>query len=354
MVGRSVRIAEVAATAGVGVGTVSRVLNNSAHVREDTRRRVLAVIDQLGYRRSRLGFGLSMGQTGSVAVLVPFMTRPSVVERLAGALAVLDGEGYDTIVCNIESADQRDRHLTAFAERHRADGLVVISLPLPRSRIEGMREAGIPLVLVDTESSGAPRVTIDNVAGGRLAGEHLLALGHTRIGFIGDATSRSWGFFSTARRLAGFREALRRHGVSADPDLVRLGAHGTAEAAEMAIDLLGGRDPPTAIFAASDTQGIGVLQAAQRLRRQVPGDVSVVGFDDIEAAGMLQLTTVRQPLRASGELGAMRVCALMRGEPDVPLRTLLPLELVQRASTGPGPDVLQLQPMISLTEPSRR
>lgn len=338
MGGRAVKIAEVAAAAGVGVGTVSRVLNCSPQVRDETRERVLEVIERLGYRPSRLASGLALGSTRSVAVLVAFMTIPSVVARLAGILAVLDEEGFDCVVCNIETPEQRDRHLRALADLHRVDGMLVVSIPLVREQLQAISASRMPLVLIDAAAPGTPCVVVDDRAGGELATGHLLGLGHRRIGFIGDTTNRSMGFLSTTRRLDGYRRAHRAAGSEPDPGLVRRHAQAGATAGEIALDLLEMPDPPTAIFAASDTQAAGVLQAADKLGRRVPADLSVVGFDDVETAGLLGLTTVRQPLARSGELGARALCSLIRGEAVSPRRSVLPLELVQRTSTGSPPE----------------
>ncbi len=332
--GRGVSIAEVAARAGVGVGTVSRVLNGHARVSDATRERVLEVIERLDYRPSRLAAGLSRGRTGSVAVLVPFVTRPSVVARLAGVLAVLTAEGIDSVVCDIETADQRDRRLEALTQRHSVDGIVSVSLPLPRRYVMRLQDRHIPLAAVDADIAHVPRVLVDDVAGGRMATEHLLGLGHSRIGFIGDERDRGLGFTSTARRLSGYRRALRAAGVEPDPRLVRSGPHGAEPAAAMAMEMLRSAEPPTAVFTASDTQAMGVLRAAEQMGLSVPGDLSVIGFDDIEAAGMLRLSTVRQPLRESGVIGARMVCALIGRGGRPAAREMLPLEVVVRASTA--------------------
>lgn len=332
--GRGVSIAQVAARAGVGVGTVSRVLNGNTRVSDATRQRVLQVMEMLDYRPSRLASGLSRGRTGSVAVLVPFVTRPSVVTRLAGVLAVLTSEGIDSVVCDIETADQRDRRLEALTQRHSADGVVIVSLPIPRESVQRLRQMHIPVVAVDADIPGVPRVLIDDLAGGRMATEHLLGLGHTRIGFIGDEREGRLGFVSTARRLAGYRQALLAAGVACDPGLIRRGPHGAEPAAAMAGELIASPWPPTAIFAASDTQAMGVLRAADQAGLSVPHDLSVIGFDDIEAAEMLRLTTVRQPLRTSGVKGAEMICAVLAGHPRPAVRELLPLEVVPRASTA--------------------
>lgn len=338
MATKRVRIADVAARAGVGVGTVSRVLNGSPHVRERTRARVLEAISQTRYRPSRLAAGLSRGTPGSVAIIVPFLTRPSVVARLAGVIEVLDAEGYDTIVCNVETSDQRDRQVRMFSDGHRAAGAVVISLRLSAAQLADLAVTGMPVVAVDASIRGVPGIVVDDVRGGMLATAHLLGLGHRRIGFIGDI-GRVGGlaFTSTADRLRGYRQALSQAGIPADRELIRRGQPGSTAAEQLTLSLLRMPDPPTAIFAASDTQAAGVLSAAETAGVPVPHRLSVIGFDDIDIAAPLGLSTVRQPLRESGARGAARLCALLRGAPVRPLREELPLEVVARRSTATPP-----------------
>jgi DNA-binding LacI/PurR family transcriptional regulator len=340
-----VTISDVAAASGVGVGTVSRVINGGANVRESTRRSVLTVIKQLGYRPSYLAASLSRGTPRTIAIVVPHLTTPSAVMRLAGALAVLDGQGYDTVVCNVDTPGQRTHHLTALTSRYRVDGVIVVSLRLSRQWLASFRRAGVPLVAVDAVLTGVPHTVTDDVAGGRMATEHLLSLGHRRIGFVGDVrhpTARTdLGFTASQQRLCGYQVALQNVGIGYDTGLVRRGPHGAANAEALATELLALTDPPSAIFAASDTQAMGVLAAADRAGRRVPGELSVIGFDDVESAMLLGLSTVRQPLEDSGAEAARRLCGLLRGEPTGPLRQQLPLEVVHRSSTarlrGAGP-----------------
>jgi DNA-binding LacI/PurR family transcriptional regulator len=335
---RRITIADVAADAGVGVGTVSRVLNRSDQVRESTMRTVLDSIERLGYRPSHAAAALVRGTPRTVALIVAHMTRPSAVVRVASALAVLEEQGYDTIVCNVDSATERDRHLEALLPTHRADGVLAVCLPLSRGQLGQFARAGIALVSVDAANPGVPQTVVDDVAGGRLAAGHLIGLGHRRIGFVGDMASgrppAGLGFTSSADRLRGYKQALAAAGIDVEPGLIRLGPHDAAAAAEHAAQLLKSPDPPSAIFAASDTQAIGVLAAADRLGVAVPGQLSVVGFDDIDSAAFLGLSTVRQPLARSGTEGAERLCALLRGERVRPLRQELPLELMARTSSA--------------------
>ena len=301
-------------------------------------RAVLDSIDRLGYRPSHAAAALVRGSPRTVALIVAHLTRPSAVVRVASALAVLEEQGYDAIVYNVDSPAERDRHLEALLPTHRADGVLAICLPLSRGQLGLFARAGVAVVSVDAANPGVPQTIVDDVAGGRLATGHLIALGHRRIGFVGDVPHRKppagLGFTSSADRQRGYREALATAGIDAEDGLIRLGAHDTATAAEHAARLLKSPDPPSAIFAASDTQAIGVLAAADRLGVTVPGELSVVGFDDIESATFLDLSTVRQPLARSGTEGARRLCALLRGEQVRPLRQELPIELMARGSSA--------------------
>jgi LacI family transcriptional regulator len=335
---RRVTIGDVAADAGVGVGTVSRVLNGSEQVRASTLRAVQDSIERLGYRPSHAAAALVRGTPRTVAIIVAHMTRPSTVVRVASALAVLEEQGYDTIVCNVETPAERDRHLEALLPTHRADGVLGICLPFSHDQLDQFSRAGVALVSVDAVNAGVPQAVVDNVRGGTLATGHLIGLGHRRIGFVGDPPfgrpPADLGFTSSASRLRGYRQALVEAGLEVKASLIKRGPHDTAVAAELAAQLLKSPSPPSAIFAASDTQAIGVLAAADRLGVAVPDQLSVVGFDDIESAAFLGLTTVRQPLGTSGAEGARRLCSLLRGEDVNPLRQELPTELVVRRSSA--------------------
>jgi DNA-binding LacI/PurR family transcriptional regulator len=351
---RHVNIAMVAAEAEVGVGTVSRVLNSSPSVRDTTRRRVLEVIARLNYQPSRLATGLSRGVPDTVAILVPYLSRPSVVARLAGAIPVFEERGHDIIVCNVESPEQRDRHLDALLSKHRAAAVIVVSIGLTASRVAEFRRAGLPLALIDVEAPGVASTIIDDVEGGRLATAHLLDLGHRRIGFVGHESDDGIGNRSTKRRLAGYRQVLESSGLEYDPDLVRLGELTARVASDQTAELLSLQAPPTAIFASSDTQAIGAMTTVERLGYRVPDNFSVIGFDDIEPSAWLGLSTVRQPLEGSGQETARRVCALLDGETVRPLRQLLPIEVIHRRSSGPAPNGASREPRLPKSLPRKR
>jgi LacI family transcriptional regulator len=331
-----VTISDVAAYAGVGASTVSRVLNESPRVSADTRARVLAAIDALSYRPNPLAQGLSRGRCQTLGVVVPFFTHASAVERLRGVVAALDGSRYDLVLFNVESPVHRDEHFAALTRRDRADGLLVLSLPPAPADLARLADAGVPVVLVDARGKEVDMVVTDDVDGGRIATRHLVALGHKRIAFIGEDPDNPFGFTASSSREVGYREVLAEAGIDAAPELVRYGPHDRTVAQRLTESLLAQRSRPTAVFASSDVQATGVLAAAKMARLRVPEDLSVVGFDDIEISAYAGLTTVRQPLFESGRLGAQLLLRALAGNgANHPIVKELPLELVQRSTTGP-------------------
>jgi DNA-binding LacI/PurR family transcriptional regulator len=331
---RGATIAKVAQHAGVGVGTVSRVLNGSPAVSESTRRRVLDAIDALDYRPSPVARALSTGRTMTIGVVAPFVTQPSVVERLRGVARALTAAAYQLILFDVERPEQIRERLAPPALRGRMDGVLYVSLAPDDAHAAQLEAARVPVVLVDRAHPRLPSVSIDDVEGGRMAARHLLELGHERIGFLGDVEDNPFGFDSSARRRIGFEETLAEAGVPLDPALRALRPHGREAARAAAGELLARPEPPTALFASSDVLAIGVLEAAQAAGLSVPEQLSVIGFDDVEAAAYTGLTTIAQPLEESGALGAELLLRALAGEPVQGRR--MSLEIVRRGSTGPS------------------
>jgi len=325
-------IAEVARKAGVGVATVSRVLNGSPAVRKQTRQRVLDAIADLGYAPNAAARALSTGRTLSVGVIAPFFTRPSVMERLRGVSHVLASAGYQLVLFDIERPGQDSQSFRTLPGG--LDGVLSISLCPPDADLARFEAAGTPVVLVDHPHEHLPSIHTDDVAGGRMATEHLLALGHRRIAFVGDSTQDPFGFTSSRDRESGLAEELARAGVTIRPDWIGHGAHGRYEARDLAHRMLASPDRPTAVFAASDTQALGVIAAATEMVRDLPDDLSVIGYDDIEAADYVGLTTVSQQLFESGRLGAELLLSQIRDRTDQPPVVRLTPELVVRATTA--------------------
>src|SRR4051794_14592739 len=257
--GRGPTIRDVARRAGVSAATVSRVLNDSPLVVEETRARVRAAVDELGYRLNATARTLSIGRAQAVGVVVPFFTTHSVIERLRGVVSRLgrhDRAGYDLLLLDVEAPQQRTDAMRDLARRNRVAGLLIVSLPIYDDEVDALARDDLPAVLLDVAHPRLPRVVIDNVAGGELAAAHLLEKGHRRIGFVGDHPTNAYGFTSSEDRRRGFHARLARDGVEFDPGMERFAPHGRDEARRCGLELLRCSAPPTAIFAASDAQAL--------------------------------------------------------------------------------------------------
>lgn len=317
----------------MGVGTVSRVLNGSRNVSEDTRQRVLRTMCDLDYRPNRRARALSTGRTQNVAVMAPFATEPSVVERLRGISRVLQGSDYDLTLLDVATSDQRDRQYRAVAAGDRFDALLAISLTPTDDDVERLARAGVPTVLLDCDHPDLPRVVIDDVRGGMLATRHLLQLGHRRIAFMGEDADERFRFTASARRREGCELALKAYGLALEEPYIRVGPHGRAVSHRLTDELLALPERPSAIVTSSDTQALGVLEAASSAGVRIPQELSVVGFDDLDVAAYVGLTTVRQPLHASGEAAARLLLERIGRPLGDPVRKLLELEVVPRRTT---------------------
>lgn len=329
-------IADVASRAGVGASTVSRVLNGG-QVSGRARARVLAAIDDLEYRPRASARSLVTGSTQTLALVIPFFTHPSAVERMRGVLAAVDETAYDLVICNVANVSQRDEYLGPGAPLDRSDGLLLVSLAPRDKEVDAFRRAGAPVVLLDAFHPGLPCLRIDDVAGGLMATRHLIGLGHERIAFVGDRGDSGLGFVSSDHRRDGYRRALQDAGIPIRHELERDGPHDRLVAHRLTRELLALDEPPTAIFAASDTQALGVLEAAGIEGFDVPGDLSVVGFDDVEVASYVGLTTVHQPLEESGRRAVERLVAVLSEQDGHPCEERFELELMVRRTTGPPP-----------------
>lgn len=329
-------IRDVARRAGVGPTTVSRVLNNSPLVTEETRRRVQAAIAALGFVPNPTARRLSLGKTQTIAAIVPFFTRPSAVERLRGVDSALAESPYDLIVFNVESVERRDRCFREVPRPDRADGVIIVSFTPTDEQAASFLRSGVPVVLLDARHPSLPSVMEDSVAGGRQATQHLIELGHRRISYLSDLFDDPFNYTSRSLfRYEGYCSALSAAGLSIYPEYRRQGEHGREVARRLATELLTLPERPTAIFAASDTQAMGVLEAARDLDLRVPEDLSVIGYDDLEVAEYLGLCTVHQALFESGRRSVEILLAAIDSQFAAPPQVTLPTELIVRRTTAP-------------------
>ncbi|HEX2781960.1 MAG TPA: LacI family DNA-binding transcriptional regulator [Ilumatobacteraceae bacterium] len=327
-------MADVGRHAGVGIGTVSRVLNGSVHVTDATRRKVLESAEAIGYQRTRKS-AADRGKGGSlVAVLVPFFDEQSAFQRLRGIVSRLAPHGCSVVLHNVESPAQARAKLLELPRSATLGGLIVVTLPLVGDEGDRLISGRFPTVLIDAVYPGLPSVGIDDRAGGALATKHLISLGHRRIAFVSEPPHNAFGFVAGARREEGFRAVMAEAGLKVPANLVRYGAYLHSAARQMATELLSLPERPTAIVAASDVQAIGCMEAASRLGISVPDELSVVGYDDIDLATLMGLSTVRQPLVYSGERGADLLLEALSMPNRIPHTERLELELVVRSTTA--------------------
>lgn len=338
----NITIKDVAKEAGVGVATVSRVLNNSASVRESTRKQVLSAIDALDYHPNPIAQRLSRGTTNSVAVIAPFFTMPAFVERLRGIVSVFSESEYDFVLYNVDSERSRDKYFHELARSGRTDGVLIMALMPTQEQADRFVQSGVTTVLVDADYDVFDRIVIDDYMGGYLATKHLLDLGHRRVGMILDSLiNMPHDSNVPAERHRGFCAALAEYGLPQRSEYATESAVDRQAAMEAGLKMLAMPDRPTAIFAYSDTQALGIMQAANQLNIRIPEELSLIGFDDIELAEFMNLTTMRQNLFDVGVAGAKLLLEKMIADADnaqkqsnLPQKIVITPELVVRSTTA--------------------
>ncbi|WP_110589485.1 LacI family DNA-binding transcriptional regulator [Microbacterium suaedae] len=335
-------IAEVARAAGVSNATVSRALSGRGSVSPATRERVIEAASELGYVVSQAASTLASGRNRNVGLVLPFLDKWFFTQVLAGAQERLMRAGYDVTLYNLEGDGfERREVFSNFLLRRRVDAVIAVSLELSESEVTRLHALGKPLVGVGGPIEGVRTLAIDDVRAARLATEHLLGLGHTRIAHIGGDTAYDLDFHLPTKRRQGYEEALSAAGIPADPSLV-VGADFTVPGGYRAAKQLLGAPAgtrPSAIFAASDEMAFGAILAARDLGLVVPQDVSVAGVDDHDMAEFFGLTTIAHFPRRQGALAVDVLMAELEPGAVAPADTSMPFELVVRSSTArPRPE----------------
>jgi len=332
----AVTIHNVAQEAGVGIGTVSRVVNNSPDVKPATRERVLAAIHRLNYKPDPIARSMISKRTNSIGTIVPFFTRPSFMERLRGVEAVIARLERELILYNVETSAQRDHFFRELPLHRKVDGLLIISLSPDDAAARRIRELGTPVVLIDAYSPLLTSLVVNNVEGAYQAVKRLIELGHRHIGFINGEIEGNFKFNTANDRLIGLHRALGEAGLLFEPEQVLISEWSRKGGKHAALQLLTQQKRPTAIFAASDVQAVGALEAARELGLRVPEQLSVIGFDGIEISELLELSTMQQPLQEMGELGASRLVELIENPSHPPELIRFDTKLVERRTTSPA------------------
>lgn len=331
-------IHDVAQAAGVSTATVSRALRGLPRVHDETRARILTVAAELNYVASPTASGLASGKTDVVGVVVPFVTRWYFANLIHGVERALHKEGYHVLLYDVGGVEaNRSLVLDHRLLWKRVDAVLVLSIALEPAELTTLEALGLPVVTVGVEAGGWDCVRIDDLSAATTATEHLLALGHRRIAYIGGNPARDVHASTPRDRQTGYERALASAGVPPDPALVVASDWTVRGGIEAMETLLARGAGQTAVFAASDEMAIGALHVARRRGIRVPDELSVVGIDDHEMSFTHDLTTVRQPVLQQGRLaGALLLDALAADAASPRRRQVVTAQtsLVVRGSTA--------------------
>jgi LacI family transcriptional regulator len=330
---RNVTIREVAREAGVGVGTVSRVLSGSSKVGDATRANVMKVIERLGYRPSRIARSLAKGTTGAIGVVIPFFTQHYFLEILRGIQTKASESDYSLVVHNMESPEQLKSLLAADVLRERVDGLIVVAID--PADIEGVPSlASLPMVCVDTELRGATAILPDHAAGTYLSTKHLIGHGHKRLALI-DRPQYPVSNTTIALRRLGFLRACREAGLGDDDQVLETAAYSPEGGYSSANAMLETPEPPTGFICASDVQAIGVMRAVAEAGRSLGTEAAVIGYHDVDLAQYACATSVHLPAFEMGSQALESLTKAIAGSSEgAPERIVFHPSLTVRASCG--------------------
>jgi LacI family transcriptional regulator len=327
-------IKDIAQLAGVSYTTVSRALNDKRGVNQETRRKILEVAQRLNYRPNAIARGLVKKQTHSIGLVIPDITNPFFPEVARGIEDGASEAGYSIFLCNTNWEHSKEAGYINLLVEKRVDGIVLAPISPKVDFLPEALSTRVPVVYVDKvpKDGGGSFVTIDNVRGGFLATKHLIDRGYHEIGFIGAPDDSS----TIDDRLRGYRMALKKHGIAVNQRYVRFGDFKLETGYNIIKKMIQDKDYPRALFAENDLLALGILQGAKEMGLSVPGDIAVVGFDDIPIASFpeVQLTTVCQPKYKMGRIAVeILLDKIERGDQAARRKFILEPELIQRKSS---------------------
>jgi len=323
-------IYDVAKAAGVSIATVSRVLNTPHRVNEKTRSAVMSAIDKLSFVPKAEARARAMQNAGRIGVITPFFTSPAFVQRLRGVANALRDTNYELVIYTVDTLAHLKGYLFSLPLTRNVDGLIIMSIHFEDELAKHLVDNHMETVLIEYPQDKLSTIEIDDIAGGKMVAEYLLRKGHTRCAFLGDINKPEYGISPITLRLAGFRAGLEQAGFSLPIEYTLQVPYDMEATRQYCRDMLKMAEPPSAIFAATDVQAMGLLKAARELGLRVPQDLAVVGFDDLDMADYIGLTTVRQNLCEAGRIAVELLLSRM-ADPSRPLQHVhLPLSIVER------------------------
>jgi len=323
-------IYDVARHSNSSIATVSRVLNSPGQVALETRERVLKAIDELGFVPKAEARARAIRGTRRIGVLTPFFTSPSFVERLKGIAYALSKTNYELIIYTVHSINNVSAFLASIAISGSLDGLIILSLPFTESDARRLVEHNVVTVVVECEQEYFSSVDIDNTAGGEMAGKYLLDKGHRQIGFIGEIHPPDYAIRPALARLDGMRKVLADAQVTVPEEYIQSAPIDPESTRQAAGKLLNLPNRPTAIFTAADVQAMVLIKMAADRGLKVPHDLAVLGFDGLEYAEFMGLTTINQSLVDSGRIAAELLLTQLADASRSVQHIKLPLTLIER------------------------
>jgi DNA-binding LacI/PurR family transcriptional regulator len=326
-------IYDVAELAGISIATVSRFLNTPDKVAEKTRRKIEQAMTELSFVPRADAVARARGGIRRIGVITPFFTAPSFVQRLRGIHSALAQSHYDLITYAVDTSEQLRSYYSVLPLTGRIDGLIIMSLPFDAEDEERFIRHNLPVVSLEFSSPQFSSIVIDNLHGGAMAADHLFGKGYRKLAFMGDSGQPTYSLHATEERLAGFRSRAEALGCPLEERFIKFHDYGIVPTKACALTMLSAAERPEAVFCASDLQALGVLKAVRDLRMRIPEDIAVLGFDDIDAADYVDLTTIGQSLDHSGELAARKLLEHMENREAPSTKAQVNLRLIERHTT---------------------
>ncbi len=330
----NVTIYDVAQAAGVSVATVSRVMNEPSKVALEKRQVVLEAIERLNFVPKADAVINARKSYRKIGVVAPFFTQPSFMERLRGISSVLYSERYELVIDSIDTESDMENYVSSLVSANRVDGLIFMCIRLKEKVLRLLSKSGIPACFVEDKVEGFDCVIVKNLEGGMRAAEYLWELGCRNPGFIGEEADRGYAVGAMDDRLRGYRFAFADHGVVPDEGNFWIGQFKKGNIDNGIEKVLSQHPLPDCIFCSSDLIAARVMMRAQERGIRIPSQMKILGFDNIDIASYIELSSVNQKLDESGKLAARLLLERLADQEKTPPRMeYLDLEIVGRGST---------------------
>jgi len=327
-------IYDVANEAGVSITTVSRFLNSSESVKEDTADNIARAMDKLDYVRQGNAGTRASRSVGRIGVLTPFFPAPSFVERLRGIIIPLREQNFEVVIYTIEGPEQLDEYLGSVPFTRRIDGLILMSVHLTEEQNRLLKASDLHVVMIESDDENYSRVLADDYRGGKLAADLFISKGYLPSVYLGDKNQNlSYSCHPSETRYKGFTETLTQSGFSLTEDAVIESDTTVEDAHRVFASYLDAGNRPRSVFAMCDLQAIGVMKAARERKIKIPDELAILGFDDIESADWLDLSTISQHLGDSGRIAAGLLLDMISGKGISIQKINLQVGLNERSTT---------------------